>query len=312
MTRRANFQHGAAILTALLIVALVAVTASALLAQQSQALTRTEAAVGHAQARLYADTALQWARSMLAEDAKQNKVDHLGEAWAEGIVALPVENATLSGTITDEQGRFNLNNLVHDGKPDARSADIFRKLLETLDLAPDLCNAVIDWIDSDSNTTAPGGAEDLTYLALPSPYRAANRHLSRVEELIRVKGFDSKIVTRLRPFVTALPPGGALTRINLNTAPLEVIAAVLPDLPEQRRKALITERLTRPFKGLQDFKARYSEVAGNTSVNEDLDVASDYFTARIGVSAGNAQIRTMALLHRIDGKRPVIIWQSAL
>jgi general secretion pathway protein K len=309
MRQAAIFQRGAAILTALLIVALVAVTASALLAQQSQALTRTEAAVGHAQARLYADTALQWARSMLAKRSGDN-VDHLGQAWAAGIVALPVENATLSGTITDEQGRFNLNNLWHDGQADARSADIFRRLLEILGLPPDLANGVRDWIDSDSDTTAPGGAEDLTYLALPSPYRTANRRLTRVEELIRVKGFDIKTVARLRPFVTALP-SVTLTRINLNTAPLEVIAAVLPELSEQKRKALIAERLAHPLKGLPDIKARYPEIA-ERSVNEDLGVQSDYFTARIGVSAGNAQIRTMALLWRVQGKWPAIIWQSAL
>ena len=107
MARLLTQQRGAAIITALLVVALIAVTATALLKQQSQALMRTEAVIARAQARAYSDTAVQWARSILADDARRDGpsgMDHFGEAWASGITALPVENAVVSGTISDEQG----------------------------------------------------------------------------------------------------------------------------------------------------------------------------------------------------------------
>ena len=311
MTRLLTPQRGAAIITALLVVALVAVTASALLAQQSQTLMRTEAVIARAQARAYSDTAVQWARGILADDARhdgQSGNDHFGEAWASGIAALPVENALVSGTIGDEQGRFNLNNLVRNGAADPASVRLFRRLLEALALPPDLASAVVDWIDADSDTTSPGGAEDLAYLALPSPYRAANQPLVQVDELLRVKGFDAKAVAVLRPFVTALPD---ITRINLNTAPLEVIRAALPELPETERLQLAKERLTKPFKNLNDIKERYPHAAFPV-INTDLDVKSNYFTANVAVSSGNVQLRTQTLLKRVPNGWPVIIWVNSL
>ena len=313
MTRLLTPQRGAAIITALLVVALVAVTASALLAQQSQTLTRTEAVIARAQARAYSDTAVQWARSILADDARRDGIagnDHFGEAWASGITALPVENAVVSGTISDEQGRFNLNNLVTDkGTVVPSSVQFFRNLLEKLGLPPDLANAVVDWIDADSDTSSPGGAEDLTYLALPSPYRAANRPLVQVDELLRVKGFDAKTVNALRPFVTALP---AITRINLNTAPLEVIRAALPKFSEMELLQFAKERLTKPFTDLNDIRTRYPRAEESMFLNTDLGVKSDYFTANVAVSSGNVQLRTQTLLKRVPNGWPVIIWVNSL
>ena len=304
-------QRGAAIITALLVVALVAITASALLAQQSQALTRTEAGVARAQARAYTDTALHWARGILREDARhdadQKTGDHLGEPWAAGIAALPVEATLVSGTLNDAQGRFNLNNLVRNGKVDAASVQIFLDLLETLSLPPDLANAVVDWIDADSDVSSPGGAEDQNYLSRPAPYRAANRALVMVDELAYVQGFDARTLAKLRPFVTALAP---VTRINLNTAPIEVVEAVMPELSDAELRALVKERLTKPFKDLADIKARYPKGAPQF-LYQEMDAKSSFFTAQIAVNSGTVQIRTQALIQRIENKWPVIIWTAA-
>jgi general secretion pathway protein K len=306
-----NRSAGTAIISALLIVALVAITAGAMLAQQSQALVRTEASVGRAQVRAYSDTALQWARGILFDDANRGTVDHLGEGWAGGLAALPVESAVISGMIQDEQGRFNLNNLVRDGRASPQDVLVFRRLLEKLSLQPDLAGAVVDWIDPDSEVSIPGGAEDATYLAQTVPYRAANRPMVSIEELARVRGFDAKTIKRLRPFITALP---AVTRINLNTARDEVIAAALPDVGEAERNALIAERAVKPFKDLDDIRRRVPK-APVAYVNSDLDVKSDFFLASVAIvssDAAAAQVRAQALLKREPGKWPVIIWQSSL
>lgn len=310
MTARRG-QRGAAIITALLVVALVAIIASALLAQQSQALTRTAAGVARAQASAYSDTALYWACGILQEDARhdaqQKTGDHLSEPWAAGIAALPVENAVVSGTLSDAQGRFNLNNLVRNGKVDEPSVQLFRRLLEALSLPPDLAYAVVDWIDADSDVSSPGGAEDQTYLARPAPYRAANHALVMVDELAYVQGFDAKTLAKLRPFVSALAP---ITRINLNTAPIEVVKAVMPELSDSEQQALVKERLTRPFKDLTDIKARYPKAAPQL-LDQEVDAKSSFFTAQIAVSSGTVQIRTQALIQRIENKWPVIIWTAA-
>ena len=48
-----------------------------------------------------------------------------------------------------------------------------------------------------------------------------------VDSLLDVPGFTPEMVARLRPFVTVLP---TTTAVNMNTAPAEVIAAVVPGM----------------------------------------------------------------------------------
>src|SRR5262249_14462141 len=112
-----------------------------------------------------------------------------------------------------------------NNQPSAADVGVFQRLLVLLNLDPMLANAVIDWIDADGNVTSPGGAEDVDYLNLKTPYRAANQPMTSVEELRMVKGFDPKTLLLLLPFVTVLP-AGAHTAVNVNTASPELLAAL--------------------------------------------------------------------------------------
>src|SRR5262249_43961563 len=148
--------------------------------------------------------------------------DSLDEPWAKPIVALPIERALVAGAIADEQGKYNLNNLLNGTQKSAADVEILRRLLASVGLDPDLAHAVLDWIDPDGDISGNGGAEDAYYLSLPKPYRAANQPMAQVEELYRVRGFDAAAVGKLKPYVTALP---GRTPLNVNTASALVIAA---------------------------------------------------------------------------------------
>src|SRR5439155_16157819 len=156
--------------------------------------------------------ALHWASLALLEDAAQNSTDDLTESWAMGLPTLPVEGGTIKVSIEDAQGRFNLNSVANTA-----SLQVFSRLLEVLRLDPQLANAVLDWIDTD-DLVRPGGAEDVDYLNLNPPYRAANQPMASVDELRLIRGFDAKTVAALLPYVTVLPPAAA-SEINVNTAP---------------------------------------------------------------------------------------------
>lgn len=275
-------QEGAAVIAALLVVALVAVTATALLSRQSQALTRVEATLARAQANSHAITGVHWARGILADDAKRNAIDHLGEAWARPLAALPVDDAVVSGRIVDAQSRFNLNNLVRNNQASPPDIQLFRRLLEKLDLNPDIAWATADWIDPDGVVNTAAGAEDAFYLAQREPYRAANRPLQSVDELLRVRGVTPAALGKLRQYVAALP---GITRINLNTADPVVIEAALPELESAERQKLVRERENKPFEQLSDIVARYPK-APPTVVNNELDVKSQYFSVFVSISAG--------------------------
>lgn len=299
-------QRGLAVITAILVVALVASAASFMAWQQQLWVRQVENLNAQAQSRVVVLAALQWARSALAQDARDNAVDHLDEGWAQPLAPLPVEGGELAGSVADQQGRFNLNSLVRDGKTSATDLAVFRRLLELLDLPPDLANAVVDWIDPDGEVSYPGGAEDMDYLGLEPPYRAGNRMLTTVDGLARVKGFDAETLARLRPFVTVLPQP---TQINVNTAVAELLAAAVPDLALDQARILVDARAGQHFKDLADFRARLPKTV--TQLNETvLAVGSRYFLVSGHARFGRAKVGYEALLERESTAWPKLVWQK--
>jgi len=294
-----------AVITAILVVALVASAASFMAWQQQLWLRQVENLGGQAQSRVVALAALQWARSALAQDARSSSVDHLGEGWAQPLSPLPVEGGELSGGLSDQQGLFNLNSLVREGKASAADLAVFQKLLDLLQLPPGLAGAVVDWIDPDAEPTYPGGAEDMDYLALDPPYRAANRALTTVDGLYRINGFDAARVERLRAFVTALPQA---TPVNVNTAPAEVLAAVA-GLSLDQARALVAARKARHFADLADFRERLPQP--EAPLNETLlSVDSRYFLVTGHARFGRAKAGCQALLEREATAWPKLVWQK--
>jgi general secretion pathway protein K len=299
-------QSGVAAVTAILIVAVAAAAASMMLAQQAAMLDQTMLVASRAQADVYAQAGLDWARGVLSQDAKASAADSLDEGWARPIAGMPVDRAIVAGDIADEQGKFNLNNLVtasnQRSEPDIK---LLRQLLALLDLAPDLADAVVDWIDRDDDLTSAAGAESGYYLGLPRPYRAANAPMLQVDELYRVRGFDAKIVARLRPFVTAVPER---TTINVNTASDVVVAASF-GVPREKAISLLAGRNERPFGDKAAFVTR-ATAAGLIPVNE-YDVKSGWFFVRIQVAQDDVQVATESLLKREAAPRgtTAIIWR---
>lgn len=299
-------QRGMAVITAILVVALVASAASFMAWQQQLWVRQVENLNQQAQSRVVVMAALQWARAALAQDARENSVDHEDEGWAQALAPLPVEGGELAGGVTDQQGQFNLNSLVREGKTSASDLAVFRKLLELLQLSPELAAAVTDWIDPDAEVTYPGGAEDGDYLALDLPYRTGNRALTTVDGLYRLKGFDAETVERLRPYVTVLPQP---TPINVNTAPAEVLAAAIADLSLDQAQALVTARKGRHFKDVADFRARLPESV--KQVNDAvLAVGSRYFLVSGHARFGRAKVGYAALLEREATAWPKLVWQK--
>jgi general secretion pathway protein K len=298
-------QRGVAAVTAILIVAVAAAAATTMLAQQSAMVDRTLMITARAQADLYAQAGVDWARGVLAEDARTAKdVDSLREGWAQPIAALPVDRALVAGNIVDEQGKFNLYNLVNGNAASAPDVRMFRALLTALELPPDLADAAIDWIDGNQDLAGPAGAEDAYYQALPQPYRAANRPMAQVEELYRVRGFDAKTVARLRPYVTALP---VRTAINVNTSSDVVLAALL-GLARDRVQAIVAERAARPFRQKADFTSR-ALAAGATAIDADYDVRSAHFLVNVTVAQDDVRLATEALVRREDNGQVALVWR---
>jgi general secretion pathway protein K len=302
-------ERGVAIVLAISVVAMATMVATAIMVSQSTWARQIELSTEHVQARSVLQAGADWARAVLSDDRRQGSVDHLGEPWALRLPPMPVENGELLGQIEDQQGLFNLNNLVTEGKVNAAQLEHFRQLLSILGLPAPLAYTLADWIDADGEPQPQGGAEDAYYLALDPPYLAANRPLIDVAELALVAGFDDSVRARLRPYVTALPGS---TPVNVNTAPPEVLAAVMDGLDLGNAQALVAQRERAYFRDTGDFARRLPRAAAAAAAAGDISVSSDYFLASLRVTIGGAQARGKALLWRPGNGWPVVIWRKYL
>ena len=143
-------QRGAAILTAMVIVTLVATLAAAMVWQQWRAVQIEAAERARAQSAWILTGALDWARLILREDARTGGADHLGEPWAVPLAEARLSTflaadrdrtedapeAFLAGSIEDAQARYNLRNLVEGDKVVPAELDTLRRLFEAVQASP--------------------------------------------------------------------------------------------------------------------------------------------------------------------------------
>lgn len=300
-------QSGIALVTAMLVVAIVATVAAALAVGQQLWLRQAQNLAERAQAEALRQGAINYALVLLARDATQGNTDHLDELWAKPLPPLPAEGGLIAVAVRDAQGRFNLNNLVRGGAPSAPDIAVFQRLLRAEGLSPALTEAIIDWLDPDGEVR-PGGAEDIDYMNLPQPYRAANQAIASVDELRLIKGFDAAGVDKLRPFLVALPEP---TAVNVNTAEPAVLAALFPDMTVAALKPFLDRRQRQPLTAPGELTAALP--TGTPAPQAATGVTTGYFLVTIEVRLGRLQQRSEALIQRPAGGKPAtLVWQRRL
>lgn len=296
-------QRGAAVVLALVTVFLAASVAAAIIGSLGRSIDSATGLQDQAQARLLARGAIDWARNVLADDERSTPVDHLREPWAVRVPPTPVGEAEVSGEIIDWSGRFNLNNLAPEGKPELLARHQFERLLSALEVpanrAVQLADALLEWIappDEEANARSRPGA--------PTARSAPHGPLVDLGELLAVPGFDPRLVARLAEVAVAVP---APSKINVNTAPAEVLFAITSGLELNAATVLVAERDRAWFRDVADFTAR---LPAGASVDSPalLDVRSRFFLvtgrARNGVSVVSLDV----LLDR-KNTWPDILWQ---
>jgi general secretion pathway protein K len=305
VTRR---QTGVALITVLLITAVITIIVATMATQQSVDIRRTMNVLDRNQAYLLTLGAEAWAKRVLEEDLKQGNLDYRLEDWAVSLPPIDVEGGTISGFIQDRNGCFNLNNLVENGVGRPDDINRFKRLLAALDLSPDLADAVVDWIDTDNQVSYPGGAESDYYARLETPYAIANRPLISSSELAAVKGMTPEALAKLRPQVCALPKR---TRININTATPEVLMTLAPNMTPDIAAAIVEAR-DAPVGGVPSkgyFKSvselytvpRFNAILNNAvkaRINDAYGVASDFFLVTANGTYAKADVILYSLLER--------------
>ena len=306
----ADRERGAALLTVLLMVAVIAVLAGTALERLRLSTRLAQNAVSIDQARSFAQAgealALVRISTLLAQNPDRVT---LAGGWSGQPFPLPVPGGTATITVQDGGNCFNINSLVTQAGPGTYAAYTptrlqFARLIRLVG-APasspdDLAAAVSDWIDSDS-APLPGGAEDSAYQGLAAPYRTANTLMADPSELRAVSGMTPAVYDKLRPWVCALPKAEP-SRINVNTLTPEqapLMAMLYPDtLSVGAARELL---LRRPPQGYESSAAFFAAPAlSGITIAPDASaqtaVISQWFALDIRVTQGTSELEEHALI----------------
>jgi general secretion pathway protein K len=319
--RRPGNREGMALLTVLLLVAVMSVVAVAVLDDVRFSVRRATNAETQTQAQWYASGAEALARRQVARLMRAGPVrTPLAPDWNGRRYAFPIEGGSLAAVVTDGQACFNLNSLVQGFGEDLTARPLGAAQFLALGRAvgvPDsrmraVADSLTDWLDADS-VALPLGAEDGAYAGLQTPYRTGGVLLAEVSELRAVKGVDAETYRRLRPYVCALPTS-ALSPLNVNTlteddAPL---IAMLTGGAVQgaAAKAAIARR---PRDGWANAAAFWEQpalaaVQVPDEVREQITVLTRFFNLRVDVDYGGGRaVRTALLEARSDGAVRTVI-----
>lgn len=297
----ARSQRGVALITAMLVMALLVILASNLTWDSGLDVRRTMTMLYHDEGTQAAFGAESWVMNMLRDDALNSQDDHLGEVWAQEMPVLPIESDTIQGAIhgglEDLQGRFNINNLVDgDGHIVPEMVEQFQRLLTVLGLDPRFAGIAADWIDADDQPGFPDGAEDSIYTTMLPPYLAPNMPITSATELASLEGMDRDTMSILLPHIVALPPlpGGQPTPINVNTATPAVLQSLDPNISASDVERLIEERQAAGFTNIED---RFQTIV-SPQILPTLTGETSYFQLKVVVQVATVRVTYFSVLQR--------------
>jgi general secretion pathway protein K len=205
--------------------------------------------------------------------------------------------------VQDEQGKYNLYNLANNGVPQPEQERVLRRLLNTLQLPDTLAARMVD-IMSAAQPVAPPADAPAAPPGRPAP--DARAPLPRgVDEVAALLALEPSARNELRRTMTVLP---ASTSVNVNTAPAEVLAALVPGLSLSQARSMAGERdRGNWFNNSGDFANRLAG-AGVKAPAPAVATTSGWFLASGTVAYERARISMQALLRSSPPAAPDTLW----
>ncbi len=313
MAGKKEGERGAALLTVLLLVAVVGALTAVMLEKLRVSTNLAANTAALAQARAYSRAAETMALIRIdSQLGSQNTRVTLDGGWSDKPFALPVPDGVATARVKDGGNCFNLNNLVQrddQGNYVDRPAALaqFARLMRQIGV-PDsdrIAASATDWIDTDSNVSA-NGAEDDTYSSRTPAYRSANTLMTDPSELRAVAGMTPQAYIKLRSFICTLPTTDA-AKVNVNTlmpeqAPL--IAMLMPDtITADQVRRVLSQRPPGGWSSTNEFWHDTSLAAGGQpgDADEQVAITTRWFALRTDVAIGRISMRETGL---IDAGRP--------
>ncbi len=232
-------------------------------------------------------------------------------------------DATLSGNIIDATSRYNLSNLARNRDKDEQQVAILQRLLDNLRLDARLGNRIADFVAQGQPVAAPvdptgtpggagggggaegggggsggggGGGSAGPVLPPVPPVNGVPIPLLQVDDLLAVQGITPAILAQLRPFLIVLPAGTeATTKLNVNTVPAELLAAIVPGMSLSQANSLVARRKTAAWRTPADFQ---SQVPGGDQLGDTWDIKSSWFIVQSRIRLDRAALNAESLIRR--------------
>lgn len=288
------FQQGSALISALFIITLVAIAATAMSIRIQMDIYRTRLTIQSDKLYLASEAVSFWAMGELSN----KKISVISKNNDGALIEFPRNSQNLSpnlvttGVLYDIQGRFNLNNLIEkDYFP------FFIKLLENV--LPDvdakerekIAIATKQWI----TPYAPGRGNDefvSYYTQQKPPYYPAQDLMQNVSEFRLIRGVDATIYRTLSPYITALPE---VTKINLNSASKLMLMSLGNGVTESQVTEII--RL-RGNKGIKEVGDLFKHIEDLNIRPQQLTVESKYFMSIAKVTGDDQSLLNYSIIAR--------------
>ncbi len=284
-----------------------------------------------------AASAINLAMALLVKDKLDSEADSLQEDWADdqfldGVTSqIPFEKGRVKLRIFDEMAKIQINALVDfptgryfnsaQYKLWNRFAERILAMYETGEETDPVAiiNSIKDWLDSgdDDAITGLSGAESSYYLSLERPYPCKNGPFDHLAEVGLVKGITPELLAGaggaagLARYITTYgaleSEDGRFTfpgKININTAELPVLAAMMPPENEAFAQSLIDWREAKTGdQYLHDLSRKdwYKDVPGFSGIDLDtglITIASDIFRIIATASVENGTLTLSAVVRR--------------
>ena len=312
-------QTGVALLAALILMLALVITLGNIFYRHQIDVSQATGARHTDQAILLAISGENWARQLLSDESDDRSVDHFQEDWAQAMPILPVEGGTLTGCLSDLQGRINLNSFsgytaqslkAEMGGDSNGFARVWEALLTSAEIVADPSRAatIIDWLDADSELVNSWGAEQVDYDGYSPPRIPANSLITDIAELAVIGSYQVAEVQRLMPWLSALP---RVTAININTASDQLLIALGGSMGLEFQQ-IVSEQ--RPFNSVAEL---HNAIAQRTQLALPLVTArwpasvvtvnSNYFELYLEVTLGEARIEVKSIMDRAGRSEPVIM-----
>ena len=311
-------QGGIALITVLLILAIMVTTAATMTERLTLSLKRTEGLTFSQNAYWYGQSAISLGAMVLNQDIADSDVTSLDQIWATPNMVFPLENGNFAGEIKDLRGCFNVNAISEQDKNNSTALGVkqFQYLLEAIGLndysAEMIAQSTRDWIDEDDQTSASQGAEDSYYQGLAVAHLAANNFMVDLSELRAVQGVSKKVYEKIAPYLCAIP--SSEQKINVNTVSVEhaeILYALFKsdnDITISDFKKVLEDRPTSGWNSINDFFAAeiFNGVAISDIQKAQLMVSSDFFQLK-GLVEFEERLLAIKVLFQMKGKKATVI-----